>query len=92
MVYPREVLNRLRWQEGEDLSEATIWFVHRGAPGGVANVSGSDVVSLGRSFMEVEGAFIPYHRVTRIEYRGKVVFDKEVERHKGAVKEDGTTE
>lgn len=82
MVYPREVLNRLRWTEGERLDEATIWYVHRGAVGGVMSLSGADIVSLDRSFIQVEGAAIPYHRITRIEYRGEVVFDKEAERER----------
>jgi uncharacterized protein (UPF0248 family) len=80
MVYPREVLTRLKWDVAESLDEATIWFVHRGAPGDVASVVGSEITSLGRGFFEVEGASIPYHRVTKIEYRGDVIFDKNLER------------
>lgn len=80
MVYPKEILNRLRWDQGERLEEATIWYVHRGAPGDVAKISGSDVAALEKGFMQVEEASIPYHRIIRIEYRGKMIFDKELER------------
>jgi uncharacterized protein (UPF0248 family) len=80
MVYPREVLNRLKWDEGESLDDATVWYVHRGAPGDILSVQGSDIMALGRGFFETDDASIPYHRVTRIVYRGEVVFDKESER------------
>jgi uncharacterized protein (UPF0248 family) len=83
MVYPREVLNRLKWDEGESIDDAKIWYVHRGAPGDVLSVMGSEIKVLGRGFFETSDASIPYHRVTRIEYRGEVVFDKETERSGG---------
>ena len=92
MVYPREALNRLRWTEGEDLDDATIWYVHRGALGGVVSISGSDIISLGRSFIQVEGASIPYHRITRVEYRGGVIFDKEAERRRHLKDKNGARE
>lgn len=80
---PREVLNELKWREGRDLSEATIWYVHRGAPGDARVVRGDAVEALGPSFMQVRApdaratgghASIPYHRVFRIDYRGAPVW------------------
>ena len=76
MVYPREVLNRLRWKDGEDLDDAVITYVHRGAPGDVMTVNGSHVRALDRMFFETEEASIPYHRILRIEYRGELLFEK----------------
>ncbi|OGS41713.1 MAG: hypothetical protein A3K67_00375 [Euryarchaeota archaeon RBG_16_62_10] len=76
MVYPRDVLNRLRWTEGESLDEAVVWYVHRGAPGDLARIRGSEIKELGRGFFEITDASIPYHRVRRIEYRGKVIFER----------------
>jgi uncharacterized protein (UPF0248 family) len=76
MVYPREVLNRLKWTEGESLDEAVIFYIHRGAPGDVASVTGADIVSLGRGFFDLDEVSIPYHRILRIEYRGEVIFEK----------------
>lgn len=76
MVYPREVLNRLKWTEGEDLDEAVITYVHRGAPGDVMAISGSRVRSLDRMFFETDEASIPYHRILRIVYRGELLFEK----------------
>lgn len=80
MVYPREVLNRLKWTEGESLSDATIWYVHRGAPGDLMSIKGGDVLDLGKFFFETKEAMIPYHRIVRIEYRGEVVFEKPARR------------
>ncbi len=79
MVYPREVLNRLKWTDGESLDGAMIWYLHRGAPGDMIRISGRQVRNLGPSFFETDDATVPYHRVVRIEYMGEVVFDKEQE-------------
>ena len=74
MVYPREVLNRLKWTEGEALDEAIIWYVHRGAPGDVMRVTGDRLKALGKGFFDTDEATIPYHRILRIDYRGKTIF------------------
>jgi len=54
--------------------------VHRGAPGDVMTISGSDILELGRGFFETGEATIPYHRISKIEYRGEVVFEKPTRR------------
>jgi uncharacterized protein (UPF0248 family) len=77
MVYPRDVLNRLRWTEGESLDQATIWYVHRGAPGDVLRISGTQIKALGKGFFETDEAMIPYHRILRIDYGGKDLFEKD---------------
>ncbi len=79
MVYPREILNRLKWTVGESLDDATIWYVHRGAPRDQMSISGSRIESLDKMFFETDEAVIPYHRILRIEYRGRVIFDKKKE-------------
>jgi uncharacterized protein (UPF0248 family) len=76
MVYPRDVLNRLRWTEGESLGEAVIWYIHRGAPGDARKTTGANINSLGRGFFVTEEATIPYHRILRIDYRGRTLFEK----------------
>ena len=76
MVYPRDVLNRLRWKEGENLEEAVIWYIHRGAPGDFLKLSGRRIHKLGRSFFETDEASIPYHRILRIDYLGETLFLK----------------
>jgi hypothetical protein len=82
MVFPRDVLNRLRWTDGESLDEAVIWYIHRGAPGDNIRISGGAIRSLGNLFFETEDASIPYHRVLRVDYRGRTLFEKD-ERAKG---------
>ncbi|OPY31430.1 MAG: hypothetical protein A4E32_01886 [Methanomassiliicoccales archaeon PtaU1.Bin124] len=76
MVYPREVLNEIRWRH-DALAEALITYVHRGAPGDVLTIKGSDIMELGRSFFHTAESSIPYHRIVRIEFRGKVMFGEE---------------
>ncbi len=78
-MYPRAILNRLKWTEGEDISEAKITYLHRGAPGDRMSIKGSEIVELERSFFVTADAKIPYHRIRRIEYRGRVLFDSENE-------------
>jgi uncharacterized protein (UPF0248 family) len=77
MVTPRDVLNRLKWKEGESIGEAVIYYVHRGAPGDSKAVSGSDITGLeGFCFELNTGTCIPYHRVYKITYRGETVFER----------------
>ncbi len=78
MVYPRDVLNKLRWTEGESLADAVIWYIHRGAPGDVLKIAGDRISSLGRGFFETDDATIPYHRILRIDYRGRTLFEKDM--------------
>lgn len=76
-VSPREVLNRLKWKEGEYLSEAVIHYVSRGCPDDSATAHGSDIENIEPfGFELISKSFIPWHRVYRIEYRGKIIFDK----------------
>ena len=70
-------MNRLKWTAGEALDEATLWYIHRGAPGDYLKIRGSSIHSLGRGFFETEEASIPYHRILRIDYRGKTIFEKD---------------
>jgi uncharacterized protein len=72
MPYPREVLNRLRWQGG--LEEAIVTYLHRGAPGDKVTVRGKDIMELGRSFFTTAEATIPYHRIRLIERGDNVLY------------------
>ncbi|MBI0583656.1 MAG: DUF504 domain-containing protein [Methanomassiliicoccus sp.] len=74
MTFPREVLNRLRWKEGEGLEDVVVTYLHRGAPGDVATVRGQDIVELERSFFVTADSKIPYHRIRVIERRGEVLY------------------
>jgi uncharacterized protein (UPF0248 family) len=73
---PRDMLNELKWREDVDLAHAEIWYVHRGAPNDTKVISGKDIVSLEKSFMQTTTAMIPYHRIFRIVYKGDIVFTR----------------
>lgn len=76
MPLPRDVLNELKWRDDRDLSKAEIWYVHRGAPNDTRIISGKEILDLERSFMIIEEASIPYHRIFKILYEGKVIFER----------------
>ncbi len=73
MTFPREALNRLRWENG-GLDGVVVTYVHRGAPRCLASVRGENITELGRSFFVVREAHIPYHRIVLIEREGEIVF------------------
>ncbi len=77
-ISARDVLNRLKWKEGETIADATIYYVSRGSPDDSASASGSDVKSIEAFGIELaSGSFIPYHRIYKIDYRGRTIFDKQ---------------
>jgi uncharacterized protein (UPF0248 family) len=83
----RSVLNGLRWRPDCDFGLVDVEYIHRGGPGDIASVRGSDILSL-EPWMMVIGrdagrggpvpgrAAIPYHRIVRVRYGGKTVFDR----------------
>ncbi len=77
---PRDTLNRLRWHPEFNLRDAKVIIVHRGVPGNVRIIEGSDIEELGPAFMRVvtpEGEVeIPYHRILQIEVRKQVLWKK----------------
>lgn len=77
MVYPKEVLNELKWREGRDLGRATIVYLHRGAPGDLMTISGSDIKELERSFFVTGDGMVPYHRIRKIIYENRVLYDSD---------------
>ncbi len=73
----REVLNELRWREGDHLAEAAIWYRDRTAATGVRLISGVAIVDLERRYFTTasEGR-LPYYKIERIERRGTVLFER----------------
>ena len=74
MVYPREILNRIKWKDGS-LSRVKVTYVHRGAPGDRLTIPAETITNLGHSFFSTADSEIPYHRIVLIERDGKVLFD-----------------
>jgi uncharacterized protein (UPF0248 family) len=76
MPNPRDILNELKWKQGFDLGKAEIWYIHRGAPNDTKIMLGKDIVALEKSFMQTTEAMIPYHRIFKIVYNEKVIFER----------------
>ena len=70
----KDILNEIKWTK--DLEKTEIWYVHRGAPNDTKIISGKDIVTIGKSFFDTSTASIPYHRVFKIIYEGKIVFER----------------
>jgi uncharacterized protein (UPF0248 family) len=77
MTNPKDILNELKWKQDCDLNQAEIWYIHRGAPNDTKIVSGKDILNLEKSFMKTISAMIPYHRIFKIIYEGKIIFERE---------------
>ena len=76
MPHARDILNELKWRQDRDLNQAEIWYLHRGAPNDTMIILGSDIIELQRSFMKLSEAMIPYHRILKIVYEDKVIWEK----------------
>ena len=56
-MFPKDVLNKIRWTGNQDLTGVEIWVLHRGAPGDRKVIPGEEVRELEHSFfMVVSGA------------------------------------
>jgi uncharacterized protein (UPF0248 family) len=70
----RDLLNEIKWTK--DLGKIELWYRHRGAPHDTKVITGTEIVSLGKSFLETTTATIPYHRIIKIVYDGETLFDR----------------
>ena len=76
--FPRSILNEVKWK-GYDISKCKIYYINRGSPGNIAIVEGGQIKEIDKGFLILEGIpyekYIPYHRITRIKYEDKIIFD-----------------
>ncbi|SNQ60224.1 DUF504 domain-containing protein [Candidatus Methanoperedens nitratireducens] len=76
--YPRLLLNEIKWKS--DLHRCRVYYIHRGAPGNIKAVEGSAIRTIDRAFLILEGepheVYIPYHRIVRIDYDDKIIFER----------------
>ena len=76
--HPRLLLNEIKWRF--DLKRCRVYYIHRGAPGNIKAVDGSTIRAIDRAFLILEGhpheVYIPYHRITRIEFDNRVIFER----------------
>jgi uncharacterized protein (UPF0248 family) len=76
--HPRLILNEIKWRF--DLNRCKVHYIHRGAPGDVKMVEGSEIKNVEKGFLVLEGVvedvYIPYHRIVKIEYDTQTVFER----------------
>jgi uncharacterized protein (UPF0248 family) len=70
----RDILNEIKWTK--NLEKVEIWYIHRGALNNTKIISGIEITTIGRSFLETTTATIPYHRIIKILYADKTIFDR----------------
>jgi uncharacterized protein (UPF0248 family) len=70
----RDILNEIKWTK--NLEKVKIWYIHRGALNNTKIISGTEITGIGRSFLEITTADIPYHRIIKILYDDKTIFDR----------------
>ncbi len=73
---PRLILNQIKWVKKFNLEKIIIYYLHRGAPKNTKIILGKEIKLIGKSFIETNTSAIPYHRILKIEYDGKVLFDR----------------
>ncbi len=78
--HPRLLLNEIKWRF--DLEKCRVHYVHRGAPGDTKVVEGSAIKNIERGFLVLEGdmedVYIPYHRILRIEFSDRNIYEKRI--------------
>jgi uncharacterized protein (UPF0248 family) len=74
MPHLREIINEIKWTK--DLDRAEFWYIHRGAINNTKILSGKHIIHIGKSFIETETSSIPYHRIFKIVYDGKIIFKR----------------
>ncbi len=76
----RELLLRFYHDPRFRFSEVTICYIDRGIPGDESCVEGGRIRELTSQYMEIESTAgispIPYHRITKVLYKGKPVWER----------------
>jgi uncharacterized protein (UPF0248 family) len=70
----RDILNEIKWTK--NLEKVKIWYIYRGALNNTKTISGNDIIGIGRSFLETTTINIPYHRIIKILYDDKIIFNR----------------
>lgn len=76
----RELLLRMFHDPGYQFREVHVCYIDRGAPGDETCVGGDRIRKLDSQYMEIEGvvrvSLVPYHRITRVTYEGKPLWER----------------
>ena len=73
----KNVLDMILWHPELDFSKCNVSYIHRGAPTNIKSIGCNRVSSLERGFLILDDqTHIPCHRIVKIEYNGKVIWNK----------------
>ena len=76
--HPRLLLNEIKWRF--DLGKCKVYYIHRGAPGDMRVVDGTEIKNIERGFLILKGVeqdvYIPYHRIFRIDFEDQPIFER----------------
>ncbi|NPA76078.1 MAG: DUF504 domain-containing protein [Euryarchaeota archaeon] len=72
----RKTLNEYKWRPDTDFSKIVVYYIDRLNPRGYAVLRGDDIVDMGDKFIFTRDGMIPYHRVIKIEYDGKIIWQR----------------
>jgi uncharacterized protein (UPF0248 family) len=74
------LLLRFQHDPQYEFNRVSVEYVNRGAPGDKSVVQGDRILKLEQGGMEIDSdkemTFIPYHRIRRLIYDGKIVWEK----------------
>lgn len=73
----RDILNEFKWREKYKLDEIEIYYIHRGAINDTKIINGNDIKSIQKTFIETNDSMIPHHRIFKIIYKDKILFERE---------------
>ena len=73
---PRDVLNKIKWDDNYDFNFIQIWYVHRGVPNNTKIITGRDVLEIQKTFIKTVSAMIPMHRIFKIKYNEIILFER----------------
>ena len=73
----KNIINMLLWHPRMHINETSISYIHRGAPGNIKIINGNSIERVDRGFLVLkEGTQIPCHRIIKIEYKNKLLWEK----------------
>jgi uncharacterized protein len=80
MLTSHELLLKFWHNSRYVFSEVRVGYVDRGAPGDRSYVDGKDIWTLDAYYFEIASEvgvkYIPYHRIRKIMYNGKTVWER----------------
>jgi len=73
----KNILDMIIWHPQMDVKQTKITYIHRGSKGNLKTIKGDQINRLERGFLILdEETQIPYHRIIKIEYKDKILWNK----------------